>query len=377
MLQSPRQTRRGVRRQTVQVAASSYWLGTQLLAHAEETMKTCSTLAAAALLLGIARTDLSQAGPITPQEAQRQAKVLEQLKKALAAETTDAGRFTHIVRALKGERAVNFRRQILETATKMPGPELETFLTNYLTSEEDAGLRSQAATTLGRMGSEKCLTTLAQVARNDRTTRIEIGDVGGQGNARRAATFAIAELAVRFPRLADDAAGKLRALSAAENAKDNEGLADARVQALYQITRDDALLKPLYERLKSKDAKERQRGVVAFRFLKLKVAPAEIINALKDTNSGVRSWSALVLGQIGDPKTGPVLMTVAGDAKEEASVRCNAIYALGRMKTAGAAALMEKLLTDPAPSVQTNAAVALYRLTGKKVKQFPKGYRAD
>jgi HEAT repeat protein len=340
-------------------------------------MKTCSTLAAVALLLGIARTDLSLAGPITAKEAQRQAKVLEQLKKALAAETTDAARFTHIVRVLKGERAVNLRRQILDTATKMPGPELEKFLTDYLTSEEDAGLRSQAATTLGRMGSEKCLTTLAHLARNDPTTSIEIGDVGGQSSARRAATFAIAELAGRFPKLADDAAGKLRALKVVADVKDSEGLADARIQALYQITRDDALLKPFYERLKSKDARDRQRGVNAFRFLKLKAAPAEIVNALKDPNAGVRSQSALVLGQIGDPKTGAALMTVAGDTKEAVSVRCNAISALGRMKTAGAAALMEKLLTDPTRIVQTNAAIALYRITGKKVKQFPEGYRAD
>src|SRR5262249_45152707 len=138
-------------RQTVRVVASSYCLDTPLLAHAEETMKTCSVLAAAALLLSIAKMNVSLAGPITAKEAQRRAQVLEQLKKALAAETTDAARFTHIVRVLKGERAVDLRRQILDTATKIPGPELEKFLTNYLTSEEDAGLRSQAATTLGRM----------------------------------------------------------------------------------------------------------------------------------------------------------------------------------------------------------------------------------
>jgi HEAT repeat protein len=321
--------------------------------------------------------DLSLAGPITREEALRQARVLEQLKKALGAETTDAAKFAHIARVMKDERNVNLRRRILDTAKQIPGTDLEKFLTNLLTSEEDAGLRSQAVTTLGRMGSEKCLSTLAQVARNDRTTRIEIGDVGGMSNARRAATFAIAELAARFPRLADDAAGKLRALPAGDDAKDSEALADARVQALYQVTRDKALLKPFYERLKSKDAKERERGVIAFRFLKLKEAPAEIVNALKDTDAKVRSWTALVLGQIGDPKTGAALMTVAGDTKEAASVRCNAIFALGRRKTAAAADLMEKLLTDPAPAVQTNAAIALYRITGKKVKQFPKGYRAD
>jgi HEAT repeat protein len=278
---------------------------------------------------------------------------------------------------MRDERDVNLRRRVLDTATQIRGPDLEKFLTNLLTSEEDAGLRSQAATTLGQIGSEKCLTTLARVARSDRTTRVQIGDIVGESSARRAATFAIAELVRRFPKLADEAAGKLRALPAVEDVKDNESLADARAQALYQITRDKALLKPFQERLRSKDAKERERGVIAFQFLGLKEAPAEVVKALKDTNSGVRSWSALVLGRIGDPKTGAALMTIAGDAKEEASVRCNAIFALGHMKVAAAADLMEKLLLDPSPSVQTNAAIALYRITGKKVKEFPKGYRVD
>jgi HEAT repeat protein len=340
-------------------------------------MKHCPTLAVTALFLGIATADQSPAGPITREESQRQARVLEQLQKALAAATTDAARFTRLVRVMKDERDVNLRRQILDTATKIRGPELETFLTNLLTSEEDAGLRSQMATKLGLIGSENCLTTLAHLARSDRTTSLQIGDIAGQSSARRAATFAIAELVARFPKLADEAAGKLRALPDIEDPKDNESLADARAQALYQITRDKALLKPFYERLKSKDAKERERGVVAFQFLKLKEAPEEVVNALKDTNSGVRSWSALVLGRIGDPKTGADLMRVAGDTKEEVSVRCNAIHSLGYVKPAAAADLMEKLLLDPSPSVQANAAITLYRLTGKKVKQFPKAYRTD
>jgi HEAT repeat protein len=340
-------------------------------------MRNPTTLATAALVIGIAMAHQSPAGPITREESQHQAQVLEQLNKALAAATTNAAKFTHIARAMKDERDVNLRRRILEIAIQIPGPDLETFLVGLVTSEEDAGLRSQAATTLGRVGSEKCLATLVQVATSDRTTRIQIGDIGGQSSARRAATFAVAELAGRFPKLADEAAGKLRDLPVADDVMDNERLADARVQALYQITHDGALLKPFYERLKSKDAKERERGVVAFRFLKLTQAPTEIVNSLNDPDSDVRSWSALVLGEIGDPKSGAALMTIAGDPKEEALVRCNAIASLGRMKTAAATDLMEKLLTDPSPKVQTNAAIALYPITGKKVKQFPEGYRAD
>ncbi len=340
-------------------------------------MKNFPVLAVMALFLGMAMPNLSLTGPISGKEAERQGRIFDQLKKSLAAETTDAGKFTQIARVLKDERDANFKRRILDTAIQIRGPELEKFLTNLLTSEEDAGLRSQAATTLGLLGSEKCLTALAQVAKSDRTTRIEIGDIGGQSSARRAATFAIAELAARFPKLADKAAAEFRALPAIADTKDNENLADARVQALYQITHDKALLKPFYEQLKSNDASERARGVAAFRFLKLKEAPAEIVDALKDASADVRNESASVLGEIRDPKTGAALMRVAGDAKEDASVRCNAIDSLGRIKAATAADLMEKLLADPRPSVQTNAAIALYRITGKKVKQFPEGYRAD
>jgi HEAT repeat protein len=340
-------------------------------------MRNPAAVATAALVLGIAMANSSPGGPITREESQRQAQVLEELNKALGGAAMDAAKFSHITRAMKDELDVNLRRRILEIAIQIPGPDLEAFLVGLITKEEDAGLRSQAATTLGRVGSEKCLATLVEVATNDRTTSIQIGDIGGQSSARRAATFAIAELAGRFPKLADEAAGKLRALPVADNAKDNEQLADARVQALYQITHEDALLKPFYEQLKSKDAKERERGVVAFRFLKLKQAPMEIVNALKDSDAHVRSWSALVLGEIGDPKSGTPLMTIAGDRKEEVLVRCNAIASLGRMKAAAAADSMEKLLNDPSPKVQTTAAVALYRITGKKVKEFPEGYRAD
>lgn len=38
---------------------------------------------------------------------------------------------------------------------------------------------------------------------------------------------------------------------------------------------------------------------------------------------------------------------------------------------------MRKLLRDENPTVQTNAAISLYRITGEKAKQFPAGYNAD
>jgi HEAT repeat protein len=314
---------------------------------------------------------------VTKDEGRRQKQVMERLEQALADETTDAGKFAVISRVMADEPNVVLRGRILEMATGIPGAALESFLTRLLETEEDAGVRSQAAKMLGRTGSEKSLGVLSKVAASDRTTSVQVGDFGGSLSARRAAIFAIAELAGRLPKIKDQAAAELRALPPVAAGRDDESVGDARVQALYQITRDAALLKPFYERLQSVDADERVRGVVAFRFLKMKEAPLEVVQALNDASPDVRSWTALVLGEIGDSKTGPALMAVAADAREAAGPRCNAIGSLGRMRYAAAADLMERLLTDPEPAVPGNAAVALYRITGKKVKQFPEGYRTD
>jgi HEAT repeat protein len=318
---------------------------------------------------------LGVAGPVTGPEASRQSQVLEQLKQSVAAAKDDADKFAIIGGVLSAEKDANFRRRVLALAGEIKGPAQEAFFLSVLTTDEDAGIRSLAATTLGKTGSEKCLAALATSAAFDRTSRMIIGDVGGNSSARRSATFAIAELALRHPKLADKAADELRALPAREDPKDNESLVDARRQALYQVTHDESLLKPFFERLKSEDAKVRIDGANAFQFLKLKKAPPELVAALNDEDAGVRSNVALVLGGIGDPKTVEPLMAIAADAEAERGPRANAIYSLGQMRAEPAADLMEKLLADP--SVATNAAVSLYRITGKKVKEFPEGYNAD
>jgi HEAT repeat protein len=264
-------------------------------------MKTVATLAAAALLLGL--TAAATAGPPTLEESRRQAQALDQLQKSLADEPA-AGKLLVLTKLMKGEPAVEVRRAALDLGTKLPAPERDAFLTGVLAGDEDAGVRSRAATLLGNHGSEECLPALARAAAADRTTAIEIGCIRGQSSARRSATFAIADLTARFPKLSDDAAARLRALEPADEPK-GEGLADARIQALYQVTGDAALLKPFYERLRSRDARVRAEGVVAFRFLKLKAAPPELVAALKDDDPEVRSWAALVIGEIDGPAKRP------------------------------------------------------------------------
>jgi HEAT repeat protein len=214
-------------------------------------------------------------------------------------------------------------------------------------------------------------------AATDKESEIRIGCMVGKSTARREATFAIGELATRYPKLAEKAATALRDLKPPAEGKDAESLSDARAQALYQVTHDEKLLVPFFVRLRSKDLKTRESGVVAFQYFKLKVAPLELTAALKDADAGIRSWTALVLGHIADPKTVPLLMTAAEDQKQDIGVRCNAIFSLGLMKAADATELVRKLLTDEKDVVQAQAAIALYRITGEKVKQFPAGYNAD
>jgi HEAT repeat protein len=320
----------------------------------------------------------SRAGPPLREEGERREKLTTDLKAALAAEDTAAGKAAALRRAYKAEASPNVRRVVFEHIPAQPDAALDGFLIDVLTGDPDAGIRSLAAKELGAHGTDQCLPALAKAAATDKETQIQAGDIAGKSTARRTATFAIAELAARHPKLADQAAAAIRDLTPmADSKKDTESLADARAQALYQVTRDEKLLAPFLERLRSKDAKVREDGACAFQFFKLKVAPDELVTALNDADAGVRSWAWLAVSEIGDPKLVPMLMEVAGDAKKDARDRGGAVYALGRMKTKAAADLMRKLLADKNEGVRTGAAIALYRMTGEKVKEFPEGYKAD
>jgi HEAT repeat protein len=317
------------------------------------------------------------AAPPLREEGERRGKLIEDLKTALAAEATAAGKAAALRRAYKAEPRPDVRRVVFEYIPTQPDAAIDRFLADVLIGDADAGIRSMAAKALGTHGTGQCLPALAKAAVTDEVTEFHMGCIVGKGTARRAATFAIAQLAARHPKLADKAATTLRDLTPPPDQKDAESLADARAQALYQVTHDEKLLAPFLERLRSKDAKVRQSGAVAFQFFKLKVAPPELVKALSDADAGVRSWAALALGEIADPKAVPVLVAVADDPRQDAGLRCNVIHSLGRMNAAAATRLMRKLLADEKEAVQVQAAIALYRLTGEKVKQFPAGYNAD
>jgi HEAT repeat protein len=317
------------------------------------------------------------AEPPMRQEVLRREAMIHHLQDTLVGDQPAAEKAEAITQLMAAEANPSARRMILDAAVQAKGLDFDALLTRILADDLDAGIRSRAATALGGLGSKKTLAALVLAAAEDPTTELRIGDIGGRSSARRDAMFAIAALVGRYPDLAESAAAELGSLKTPEEATDSQSLADARVQALYRITHNDALLRPFYDRLRSEDAATRVRGVTALQYCGLKSAPAELTATLDDESAEVRSWVALVLGRIADPATVPLLLAAAADPKRDAGLRCNAIHSLGWMRAAQATDTIRKLLTDENKAVQIQAAIALYRITGEKVAQFPQGYNAE
>jgi HEAT repeat protein len=293
----------------------------------------------------------------------------------LAGAGTDAEKFAQLADVIRQEQVSAYRRDLMELGALLPGKSLESFLIGQLRSDRDWTVRADAARLLGKFGSAAAGAPLAETAANDKITIGMRMDVGGEGTARRSAIFALAELGRRLPEAAKPAIDALRKLPAANDADKrlfNEGLGDARAQALYQLTREPELLEPFVERLKGDDVNTRVAGVVAFQYFDLSQAPAPLVKLADDPSPEVRSWLMLVLGRIGDTKTVPLLVKAAQDADADRGVRCNAIGSLGRMRAVDAKPVMEQLLSDE--SVRVNAAIALSEITGKRHPLVPEGY---
>ncbi len=326
-------------------------------------------------ILSILATSVAWTKPEPPAEYQRHRKNLVVINEVMTGPQSDEKKFVHLAEAMRRESDADYRRDLLALAAVRQGPAQESFLIDVLQSDGDCMLRSEAAKLLGRFGTEAAIAPLAKAAATDAITVGMTGCMRSEGTARRQAIFALAELGRRLPTSARAITEEIRKLPEANDADKrlvNESLGDARRQALFQLTQDRMLLLPFFERLKSDDAKIRRDGVVAFRFLELTKAPIELVNLARDSSEEVRSWVALVLGEIGDAKTVPLLMALAKDTGLDHGTRCNAIGSLGRMRANDAQSLMQDLLSNE--SVKTIAAIALSEITGKRHPSVPEGY---
>jgi HEAT repeat protein len=316
-----------------------------------------------AMAVSIMLTDaVLMATPISGQEAQRRKDAIARFDAELAKAGDDDGKLAVVRQATRDESIPDMRREFMSRALALKAPGLEDWLIERLREEPDCMVRGEVALLLGKTGSPKAVDPLIAAAKSDAETTGEIGCIRMHGTVRRQAMFALAEMGGR---LADER-GKiikaLRALPDRDDKQDHESLHDVRRQALYQLTGEKNLLDVFFRRLADKEPKERIRGVVAFQFLKLRQAPAEIVALLRDTDEQVRSWAAVVLDRIGDPATAPALMAAAENANAGRNTRANAIVALKNMKAQNSMELMKRLAKDGDEVIAFHAAAAIEAL---------------
>ena len=187
----------------------------------------------------------AQGKPPSAEDGQNQRQRLATLEQAVAVADSPSAKLAHYAEALRDAPDAEFRGKVLAIASKTAAPELEAFLIRMAQTDPDAMIRGRAAAVLGQQGSVDCLAVLAELAASDKPTTFQIGCIRSTGTTRRQATFALAELAARFPDASPRVAAILRDLKTPPD-PDPERLADARIQALYQVTKDGALIKPFW-----------------------------------------------------------------------------------------------------------------------------------
>jgi len=305
------------------------------------------------------------AGPMTVHEAASIKAELERMHSSLDGCPDTSSKIRYLQNELAHSSDDYMRHEILRMAGKFPGDDFEKLLIGVVKGDSDVGMRLFAVETLAKSGTAQSIEPLLDCACNDPAGDHLNGCImEHHTSARRDAFLALAELGLRLPSERERIAKAIQKIPATSD--------DSRTDALYILTGDNDLLGPFYERLVSPDAKTRVSGVVAFQFLKLKRAPKGVVQLIHDPDPDVRQWVAIVLGEIGDPESPPILMGAAGNKELDRGTRCNAIGSLGRMHAAAATDLLNQLLSDE--DVKINAAVAISQITGKRHPFVPDGY---
>jgi len=322
----------------------------------------------AALLVCTLATAAHARPPVPPEQYERMTAEIESIREQVDGRADKAAKHELLKRAFAEARGSRVRVACLTMAAEVGADRLESLLLDA-TSNHDVMARLKAVNLLGSHGSPAAIDRLLEITATpgmiDRSRRLPSTSV-----VQRAAYFALAEIGLRHEDAKAQLVGKLKAQEVI-----NAVLEDPKTQSLYILTRDERLIEPFFERLKSEDPHTRQRGVTAFRLLKLTEAPAPLVAMMDDPSADVRSWAALTLGEIGDPATADRLIRAAKDEDEGRYVRANAIDALGRMRVERAEPLLRSMLEEE--FYQAVAAIALSRITGERHPLVPEGYALD
>ena len=199
--------------------------------------------------------------------------------------------------------------------------------------DEDWGVREEAATALGTLGSALGVPALIEALQDtDRAVR----------EAATASLIAIGDVAV--PHLGD-------CLS-----KQDLTVQEA-VTKILSIVADERVAKPLQSALLSSDWIVRMYAAKALAKLKWAEATETLVLLLQDTVKAVRDEAVAALQAIGDPAVSPLVKTLH---HQEWTIRLRAAEALGKLRASQAVGpLVECLMEDPDTAVRQDAAKAL------------------
>ena len=144
----------------------------------------------------------------------------------------------------------------------------------------------------------------------------------------------------------------------------DKGVREAALEALIQF-RDPAMFEPLVEALKDASSDVREHAAFGLGQLNDKRAVAPLLAALKDPDAGVREQAVFALGQLRDPSVSEALASALKDPS--ANVREQAAFALGQLRTPAAVDALTFALKDASANVREQAAFALGQIGDDRV----------
>ena len=131
--------------------------------------------------------------------------------------------------------------------------------------------------------------------------------------------------------------------------------------------RDPRAVNALLEALKDSDKGVRETAMHALVQLRDPRMFEPLVAALKDASADIREQAAFGLGQLRDARA---IAPLGGALKDsDASVREQAVFALGQLRAAGAIDAITTALRDASPSVREQAAFALGQIRDKKAAE--------
>ena len=192
--------------------------------------------------------------------------------------------------------------------TPSAGPEVISMRLSELLADQDPDMRRTAAEALGKIGRDSSMTALIAALQD------------GEARVRAAAALALGRIGQ-----AESAPALVRSL-----ADPAEMVRVAAAMALGELESSEFSEALILEKFRPLDNTERLAAGRALLGLGAVSFSQEVVGALRDPSPRIRQVAAAVLGESGDPKAIPLLVTLL-QSDRVADVRSEAAFRLGKI----------------------------------------------